>query len=72
MWRMPSSARGAPLCPAGHLPREGGDFQADAFSLFLAPLQANGKAAEQPISPLAGEMPAGRGGRLAPRLSLAS
>ncbi|TIT20419.1 MAG: hypothetical protein E5W70_21435 [Mesorhizobium sp.] len=47
-----------PLCPAGHLPRKGGDW----LSLMLSPIAdaARGEpAAKLPISPLAGEM-AGR------------
>ncbi|TPM35299.1 hypothetical protein FJ958_05110 [Mesorhizobium sp. B2-3-5] len=50
-----SGLYGAPLCPAGHLPRKGGD----RLSSLLSPI-AN--AAERtlpsklPISPLAGEM----------------
>ncbi|RWC94246.1 MAG: hypothetical protein E5V58_06435 [Mesorhizobium sp.] len=55
-----------PLCPAGHLPRKGGDW----ISSSLSPIaDAAGRAplARLPISPLAGEM-AGRpeGGAQAP------
>ncbi|RWL94122.1 MAG: lytic murein transglycosylase [Mesorhizobium sp.] len=47
--------RHTPLCPAGHLPRKGGD----QTSRWLSPISnAGGKApsAPLPISPLAGEM----------------
>ncbi|TPI70317.1 hypothetical protein FJ420_16920, partial [Mesorhizobium sp. B3-1-3] len=45
-----------PLCPAGHLPRKGGD----RMSRRLSPIAnvAKGRAtAKLPISPLEGEMP---------------
>ncbi len=48
--------RGTPLCPAGHLPRKGGD----QMSRTLSPISYVGggtPSAELPISPLAGEMP---------------
>jgi hypothetical protein len=56
--------RGAPLCPVGHLPREGGDRSRHGFpsSLNGASKRESGGTA---ISPLVGEMPTGRGGRLA-------
>ncbi|TKB06417.1 MAG: hypothetical protein E5V75_34915 [Mesorhizobium sp.] len=47
--------RHTPLCPAGHLPRKGGD----QMSPWLSPISdAGGKApsVKLPISPLAGEM----------------
>ena len=34
-----SSARGTPLCPAGHLPLKGGDFQAAPPCSFFAAFQ---------------------------------
>ncbi|TIN36659.1 MAG: lytic murein transglycosylase [Mesorhizobium sp.] len=45
-----------PLCPAGHLPRKGGD----RMSLRLSSISSVEKLALSrtlPISPLAGEMP---------------
>ncbi len=60
----PVSERGAPLCPVGHLPREGGDRSPRRF-----PSSVNGaskcESDDTAISPLAGEMPTGREGRLA-------
>ncbi|TPI63567.1 lytic murein transglycosylase [Mesorhizobium sp. B3-1-7] len=47
-----------PLCPAGHLPRKGGDW----MSRMLSPISSVGEWEPSPkllISPLAGEM-AGR------------
>ncbi|TGQ81046.1 lytic murein transglycosylase [Mesorhizobium sp. M8A.F.Ca.ET.207.01.1.1] len=51
---MPSP--GAPLCPAGHLPHEGGDWQ---FGWPCLPFNVEKwrKRLIQPISPLVGEMP---------------
>ena len=43
----------APLCPAGHLPRKGGDRLAAAFANRDID---DGEAVRLPISPLAGEM----------------
>jgi hypothetical protein len=59
-----SSRRGAPLCPVGHLPHEGRDWQRHGFpsSFNLASKRESGGTA---ISPLVGEMPTGRWGRLA-------
>ncbi|PBB23827.1 hypothetical protein CK227_25935 [Mesorhizobium sp. WSM4308] len=52
------AVRGAPLCPAGHLPHEGGDWMAPR----LSPIPSVAKTSEAPklpISPQVGEM-AGR------------
>jgi hypothetical protein len=57
------TARGAPLCPVGHLPREGGDRSRDRFRQLSSLVIGESRATA--ISPLAGEMPTGRGGRLA-------
>ncbi|TIO49738.1 MAG: lytic murein transglycosylase [Mesorhizobium sp.] len=49
------SSRGAPLCPAGHLPLKGGDWT----SLRLSPIadvEHWAPSAKWPISPLEGEM----------------
>ena len=54
---MMSKASHTPLCPAGHLPHKGGDW-----------LEA--KQCHDSISPLVGEMPAGREG-LAPNTDTA-
>jgi hypothetical protein len=68
-----SSARGAPLCPVGHLPHEGGDRNSAARnqpSKFDAKYNILGlvEAGAPAISPLAGEMSQrDRGGRLAPK-----
>ena len=46
----------APLCPAGHLPHEGGDRR----SVWLSPIIEVAEEAmgvKLPISPLVGEMP---------------
>ncbi|RWP64699.1 MAG: hypothetical protein EOR07_15375 [Mesorhizobium sp.] len=46
---------GAPLCPAGHLPHEGGDW----LSRLLSPITnvaEEAPLAQLPISPLVGEM----------------
>ncbi|TGU99911.1 hypothetical protein EN794_000780 [Mesorhizobium sp. M00.F.Ca.ET.151.01.1.1] len=46
---------GAPLCPAGHLPHEGGDW----MSRLLSPISnvaGMSEALKLPISPLVGEM----------------
>ncbi len=48
-------ARGAPLCPVGHLSRRGRDRCAAAFP-FPSTAQEMGKAVTRAISPLAGEM----------------
>ena len=47
--------RFAPLCPAVHLPRKGGDRQLQASPLFLQRRRL-AKPSGRPISPLAGEM----------------
>ncbi|PDQ22185.1 hypothetical protein CN311_04545 [Mesorhizobium sanjuanii] len=45
----------APLCPAGHLPHEGGDWTSRRLSPIS--IKAEGReAAKLPISPLVGEM----------------
>ncbi|PSJ57545.1 lytic murein transglycosylase [Mesorhizobium ephedrae] len=44
-----------PLCPAGHLPRKGGDRLAALLSP-IADAAECGRRAKLPISPLAGEM----------------
>ncbi|RUW93852.1 lytic murein transglycosylase [Mesorhizobium sp. M7A.F.Ca.US.010.02.1.1] len=52
------ASRHTPLCPAGHLPRKGGDW----MSFLLSPIVNVARRAPRsklPISPLAGEM-AGR------------
>ena len=62
-----NSWKGPQLTPPSacrHLPREEGDRCPAAFP-FPASLQERGKAVTAAISPLAGEMPTGRGGRLA-------
>ncbi|TJV38893.1 MAG: lytic murein transglycosylase [Mesorhizobium sp.] len=48
-------ARGAPLCPAGHLPLKGGDrMSLSAFANF--PRRIRVPPTKLPISPLEGEM----------------
>ncbi|TIP03107.1 MAG: hypothetical protein E5X76_26800 [Mesorhizobium sp.] len=51
-------ARGTPLCPAGHLPRKGGDWQLRRRHL-LFDVGDWRKPWRHPISPLAGEMAGG-------------
>ncbi len=46
----------APLCPAGHLPRKGGDQSSSMAAFNSATLTIWRKRTCQPISPLAGEM----------------
>ncbi|AZV19618.1 hypothetical protein EJ079_11605 [Mesorhizobium sp. M7A.F.Ce.TU.012.03.2.1] len=46
---------GAPLCPAGHLPRLGGDWLPSAISP-IANAAGVSEASKLPISPLVGEM----------------
>ena len=46
---------GAPLCPAGHLPRKGGDRPSAASRQFCNAEDWR-KPSGRPISPLAGEM----------------
>ncbi|RWP75655.1 MAG: hypothetical protein EOR09_13000 [Mesorhizobium sp.] len=46
---------GAPLCPAGHLPHEGGDWLSRALSP-ISSVAKRGEAMELPISPQVGEM----------------
>ncbi|RWK56765.1 MAG: hypothetical protein EOR48_06240 [Mesorhizobium sp.] len=55
-----------PLCPAGHLPRKGGDLRARRLSR-ISTTAGMSQASKLPISPLAGEM-AGRpeGGAVPP------
>ncbi|TPL91318.1 hypothetical protein FJ948_17110 [Mesorhizobium sp. B2-3-12] len=48
-------ARGAPLCPAGHLPHEGGDWMSRRLSP-LSKVERDAPALKLPISPLVGEM----------------
>ncbi|TPK55769.1 lytic murein transglycosylase [Mesorhizobium sp. B2-4-9] len=57
-------SRGTPLWPAGHLPRKGGDWQRERpLMVFYADYWRR----QQPISPLAGEMPGrAEGGAQAP------
>ncbi|RWB59902.1 MAG: hypothetical protein EOQ47_06415 [Mesorhizobium sp.] len=52
---MSIALRHTPLCPAGHLPRKGGDWQ---FRPCRTSCNAGGwrKPSRHPISPLAGEM----------------
>ena len=45
----------APLCPAGHLPRKGGDSLAALVSPIVSAEEWRNHQ-RQPISPLAGEM----------------
>ncbi|CCV10281.1 conserved hypothetical protein [Mesorhizobium sp. STM 4661] len=45
----------APLCPAGHLPHEGGDWNSAADAVFAA-LKNLLKRGRHLISPLVGEM----------------
>ncbi len=45
----------APLCPAGHLPRKGGDWLSSPIPP-LANVARSCEALKLPISPLAGEM----------------
>ncbi|TPN29085.1 lytic murein transglycosylase [Mesorhizobium sp. B2-3-3] len=58
--------RPIPLCPAGHLPRKGGDRISRRFSQ-ITNVARRAAGSKLPISPLAGEM-SGRteGGALAP------
>ncbi|RWQ58097.1 MAG: hypothetical protein EOS83_13010 [Mesorhizobium sp.] len=49
---------GAPLCPAGHLPHEGGDRRSSRLSA-ISNVAGLSEAVKLPISPLVGEM-AGR------------
>ncbi|TPJ20173.1 lytic murein transglycosylase [Mesorhizobium sp. B2-5-9] len=49
---------GTPLCPAGHLPRKGGDRMLSRASPIIS-IEYHELALTLPISPLAGEM-AGR------------
>ncbi|TIN20380.1 MAG: hypothetical protein E5Y31_23030, partial [Mesorhizobium sp.] len=53
--RRPGLRQDTPLCPAGHLPRKGGDRPSWLLALICS---AARKVARQklPISPLAGEM----------------
>ncbi|TGS12966.1 lytic murein transglycosylase [Mesorhizobium sp. M2E.F.Ca.ET.209.01.1.1] len=46
---------GAPLCPAGHLPRKGGDQLSSRLSPIVHVAGSSG-APKLPISPLVGEM----------------
>jgi hypothetical protein len=46
---------GAPLCPAGHLPHEGGDRLSPRLSP-IASVAGRAPPHELPISPLVGEM----------------
>ena len=55
----------APLCPVGHLPREGGDRTPRRFPSSFD-VSSKRESRDTAISPLAGEMPTGREGRLAP------
>ena len=55
-----------PLCPAGHLPLKGGDWQA-AKPRQTQTLKTGKCRPSQPISPLEGEMPGrAEGGKLNP------
>ncbi|PSJ56741.1 hypothetical protein C7I84_19750 [Mesorhizobium ephedrae] len=44
-----------PLCPAGHLPRKGGDWQLHSPRFFSNACDRRNQSG-RPISPLAGEM----------------
>ncbi len=59
------SARGAPLCPVGHLPREGGDRSPRRFptSFIVARNGESGNTADLP--PRGGDVRQDREGRLA-------
>jgi hypothetical protein len=60
--------RETPLSACRHLPREGGDRCVTAFAFacnVICTVEGRGKAARRAISPLAGEMPTGREGRVA-------
>jgi hypothetical protein len=50
------TARGTPLCPAGHLPLTGGDWLSSGLSQIFNAADC-GAAFELLISPLEGEMP---------------
>ncbi|PAQ05938.1 hypothetical protein CIT26_27390 [Mesorhizobium temperatum] len=45
-----------PLCPAGHLPHEGGDWMLQRLSPDLQRCERMARSAKLPISPLVGEM----------------
>ncbi|RCS25639.1 lytic murein transglycosylase [Phyllobacterium salinisoli] len=47
---------GAPLCPAGHLPRKGGDWKTQSSPSILQRLRLVPNIPEGVISPHAGEM----------------
>ncbi|TPL48100.1 lytic murein transglycosylase [Mesorhizobium sp. B2-4-6] len=49
------TARGTPLCPAGHLPRKGGDWVSRRLSP-IANIARRREGLKLPISPLEGEM----------------
>ena len=49
-------ARGAPLCPAGHLPHKGGDWRLHLGSRQSPALEMGRAEMEPPISPQVGEM----------------
>ncbi|TIP26294.1 MAG: lytic murein transglycosylase [Mesorhizobium sp.] len=57
----------APLCPAGHLPRLGGDQPSSRLAPIVYVAGLSG-APEPPISPLAGEMSGRTEGVLSRRL----
>ncbi|RWK28281.1 MAG: lytic murein transglycosylase, partial [Mesorhizobium sp.] len=46
---------GAPLCPAGHLPHEGGDWLSSKASL-ISNVEGKARSVQLPISPQVGEM----------------
>ncbi len=50
----PALVRGAPLCPAGHLPREGGDFQAAPSRSFFQHCKQGRSVAAFDLPPLWG------------------
>ncbi|TJW06289.1 MAG: hypothetical protein E5W97_07915 [Mesorhizobium sp.] len=55
-----------PLCPAGHLPRKGGDWMSPPFSP-IADVAGQGPPPKLSISPLAGEMAGGPEGGVTER-----
>ncbi|TIP74490.1 MAG: hypothetical protein E5X53_02305 [Mesorhizobium sp.] len=63
---MASWAGQRPLCPAGHLPRLGGDRPSSLISPIVNP-EKEELSAELPISPLVGEMSGRTEGRAVER-----
>ena len=65
MEHSPSSERGAPLCPVGHLPREGGDRLRHGFRVCLLRFKEWGKRRHSDLPSRGGDVRQDRGGRLA-------